>query len=165
MDLSVLTLKVNNYDTYTLGKYKRCIGEEFEWSEAPWWLFTDALGFSITGGWWCVYPGAGGYHYDGRTNDPISVTAKTNGLCAKFDIGSSYDGHTNYGRIYTDLGSNYANVPKGMDYSVIADYGHVVYVYTGMSVSIGLSGIDIHPNFGTTVKDANQAIAVYRTPS
>lgn len=117
MDYSVLTLTVNNYDTYTTGMYKRCIGEEFDWSEDPFWCFTDALGFSITGYWWAVYPGANGYYYDGRTNDPI------------------------------------------------ADYGHVVYAYTGMSVSIDSSGINIQENFGTTVKDANQVISVYRTPS
>lgn len=165
MDYSVLTLTVNNYDTYTTGMYKRCIGEEFDWSEDPFWCFTDALGFSITGYWWAVYPGANGYYYDGRTNDPIAVTAKVNGMCAKYDVTASYDGHTNYGRIYMYLGNNRANVPKGIDYSVIADYGHVVYAYTGMSVSIDSSGINIQENFGTTVKDANQVISVYRTPS
>lgn len=165
MDSSVLTLKINNYDTYTSGYYKRTIGEEFEWSNDPFWTFTDAIGFSVSGDWWATY-GSGGYYYNGHASNSLeSLKSNYRGVCAKIDVTASYNGYQNYGRIYSTMGNTTQNVPKNMDYTVFADYAHTVYGYTGMDVSVSAQGISVNANFGTTVKDANQCTQNYRTPS
>ena len=165
MDTSVLTLKVNNYDTYTSGYYKRTIGEEFEWSSDPFWIYTDAIGFSVSGSWWATY-GSGGYYYNGHAfYDLEEMKCNTKGVCAKIDITASYDGKTNYGRIYATMGNTSQNVPKNMDYTVYADYAHTVFGYTGMNVGVGLTGISVDPTVGTFIIDANQVLQVYTTPA
>lgn len=165
LDSATLTLTIDSYEgTITSSVYKRVIGTNFKWNKDPFWSFTDGIGIQVGGNWWATYD-RGGYYYDGRSTYNLEgLVANQWGVAGKIPIGSSYDGYTNYGRIWTEMGNNRTSVPSATDFTVYADYKHTVVAYTGINVSVGSGGVSITGNIGTTLKAANQAYYTYRTP-